>query len=249
MTAGCALVVGGTGGLGQAICLRLASEWSGVAIGFRSRPQAAEALAERMAPGAGLPVRCDLLERASIERAFAEACARFGSIGSVVFAGGVEIGQPFASQIQEDQWREVIETELIGFTRVVAATLPHFRAQGHGTLVPVVSFANYHFPPGDALSAVPKAAIEVLGRALAKEEGRYGIRVNMVAPGVIDSGLGAAFLRSLYTPEIWEGQRKRVPLRRFGAGDEVAEAVAFLASDRSSYITGQTLLVDGGLSL
>lgn len=249
MTQGAALVVGGTGGLGQAICVRLASEWAGVAIGFRSQQETAAALAERMPPGRGLPVCCDLLDRESIDRAFADAATRFGAIGAVVFAGGVEIGQPYVSQICEDQWREVIETELIGFTRVVAAALPYFRAQGHGSFVSVVSFANYHFPPGDALSAVPKAGIEVLGRALAKEEGRYGIRANMVAPGVIDSGLGATFLHSLYTPEIWEAQRKRIPLRRFGADTDIAEAVAFLASERSAYITGQTLVVDGGFSL
>ena len=89
----------------------------------------------------------------------------------------------------------------------------------------------------------------MLGRAIAKEEGRYGVRANMVAPGIIDAGLGASFLKDLYTPEIWEAQRKRIALQRFGAAEEVAEAVAFLASDRARYITGQTLVVDGGLSL
>lgn len=113
----------------------------------------------------------------------------------------------------------------------------------------VVSVANYCFPPGDALSSVPKAGIEALGRAVAKEEGRYGIRANMVAPGIIDAGLGADFLETLYTPEIWETQRKRIALQRFGSGEEIAEAVAFLASDRARYITGQTLIVDGGFSL
>jgi NAD(P)-dependent dehydrogenase (short-subunit alcohol dehydrogenase family) len=113
----------------------------------------------------------------------------------------------------------------------------------------VVSVATRAYPPGDALSAVPKAGIEMLGRAIAKEEGRYGIRANMVAPGIIDAGLGAAFLKNLYSPEIWETQRKRVALQRFGAAEEVAEAVAFLASDASRYITGQTLIVDGGFSL
>jgi len=70
-----------------------------------------------------------------------------------------------------------------------------------------------------------------------------------VAPGIIDSGLGAQFLKELYSPEIWEAQRRRTALRRFGAADEIADAVAFLASDRARYITGQTLLVDGGFSL
>src|SRR3546814_2837696 len=104
-------------------------------------------------------------------------------------------------------------------------------------------------PPGDALSSVPKAGIESLGRAIAKEEGRFGIRANMVAPGIIDAGLGAAFLKDLYNPDIWETQRQRTALRRFGTGEEIAEAVRFLACERARYITGQTLIVDGGFSL
>jgi len=70
-----------------------------------------------------------------------------------------------------------------------------------------------------------------------------------VAPGIINAGLGDAFQKTLFTPEIWEAQRKRVPLKKFGEGEDIAEAVAFLASERSKYITGQTIIVDGGLSL
>ncbi len=251
MSRGCAFVVGGSGGLGSAICRRLASEWDGVAVGYRSSREKAQAVVEALveAGADALPVPCDLSDRASIESGIRAAADRFGPIGTMIFASGVEIPQPFVSTIAEDQWREVIEVELIGFTRIVAATLPYFRAQGFGNFVSVVSVANYCFPPGDALSSVPKAGIEALGRAIAKEEGRYGIRANMVAPGIIDAGLGADFLKTLYTPEIWETQRKRIALQRFGDGGDIAEAVAFLASDRAAYITGQTLIVDGGFSL
>jgi 2-hydroxycyclohexanecarboxyl-CoA dehydrogenase len=124
-----------------------------------------------------------------------------------------------------------------------------FRRQQHGNFVAVVSFATYSFPPGDALSAVPKAGIEMLCRAVAREEGRYGIRANAVAPGIINAGLGAQFQESLFTPKVWEEQRRRVPLKRFGEGEDIASAVAFLSSEESSYITGQTLIVDGGLGL
>jgi NAD(P)-dependent dehydrogenase (short-subunit alcohol dehydrogenase family) len=248
MNRGAAFVVGGSGGLGSAICRALAPEWDQVAIGYARNRARAEALGAEL-PGSALPVRCDLGDAASIGAAITEVAEACGGIGTMVFASGVEIGQPFVSKITEDQWREVIETEVIGFTRVVAATLPLFRAQGHGNFVAVVSFATYHYPQGDALSAVPKAAIEMLGRAIAKEEGRYRIRANMVAPGIIDAGLGADFLKRLYTPEIWETQRKRIPLKRFGDGADIADAVAFLASERATYITGQTIIVDGGLSL
>lgn len=245
-----AFVVGATGGLGRACTHALAQEWDGIAIGYRSSAEKAAELAAHLPENCkGVPVHCDLIDADSVTSAISEAKDQFGEIGTVIFASGVAIEQPFVSNIGESQWREVIEAELIGLTRIVSASLPVFRAQGGGNFVIVVSVANYMFPPGDALSSVPKAGMEALGRAIAKEEGKYGIRANMVAPGIIDAGLGSHFLETLYSPEIWESQKKSIPLRRFGTGEEIAESVAFLASDRARYITGQTLIVDGGFSL
>jgi len=250
VSASSAFVVGGTGGLGEAICRRLARDWDFVGVGYRSSLAKAQTLSAELAGQCdAVPVACDLADAQSVRAALSGFAAQAGGLGAVVFAGGVAISQPYVSNIGEAAWREVIETELLGFIRVVEAALPLFRAQGGGNFLSVVSVATRAYPPGDALSAVPKAGIEMLGRAIAKEEGRYGIRANMVAPGIIDAGLGAAFLKNLYSPEIWETQRKRVALQRFGAAEEVAEAVAFLASDAARYITGQTLIVDGGFSL
>jgi 2-hydroxycyclohexanecarboxyl-CoA dehydrogenase len=250
MNPGTAFVFGGTGGLGSAICRSLAAEWESVAIGYRSREADAQKLADELnSQCLAIPVRCDLTRADEIAAAISGIAGRTGRIGTMVFASGVAIEQPFVSKIEESSWREVIETELLGFIRVVAATLPIFRCQGSGNFVAVVSVAAYSYPPGDALSAVPKAGIEMLGRAIAKEEGRFNIRANMVAPGIIDAGLGETFLKELYTPEIWETQRKHIALQRFGDAGDVADAVAFLASERARYITGQTLIVDGGFSL
>jgi len=250
MSARNALIVGATGGLGQAAAMALAEDFDGIGLTYRSGKAEAEKLCASLpASCKGWPVRCDLADPASVKSTIKDATATLGSIDAVVFASGVAIEQPFVSQIEESQWREVIETELIGLTRVVAEILPTFRSQKQGNLVIVVSVANYTFPPGDALSSVPKAGMEALGRAIAKEEGKFGIRANMVAPGIIDAGLGTHFLQTLYSPEVWEQQKKAIALRRFGTGREVAEAVRFLASDRSAYITGQTIIVDGGFSL
>ncbi|MDT0509639.1 SDR family oxidoreductase [Novosphingobium sp. MMS21-SN21R] len=243
-----ALVVGGSGGLGAAICRALASEWGRVAVGYRSGLQAAQDLAAELG-GKSATVHCDLSDAASVVSAIAAANTADLPLGAIVFAGGVAIEQPFVSTIAEAQWRQVIEVELIGFTRVVAAAIPVLRASGGGSITAISSVANYTYPPGDALSSVPKAAIESLCRAVAKEEGRSGIRANAVAPGIIDAGLGAQFLADLYSPEVWNVQRQRIALRRFGSAEEIADAAAFLASDRARYITGQTLIVDGGFSL
>lgn len=247
MSGGAAFVVGGSGGLGGAICRALARDWDHVVVGYRGNRAAADGIASELGSSSSV-MRCDLGDDAGIVAAFFDTNAKYG-LGCVVFAGGLPIRQPYVSTITEVEWRCVIETELIGFTRVVSAALPHFRAGGGGVLVAISSVANYAYPPGDALSAIPKAAIESLCRAVAKEEGRANIRANAVAPGIIDAGLGADFLQTLYTPEIWDQQRRRIALRRFGKGDDIADAVAFLASDRARYITGQTLVVDGGFSL
>ena len=248
--AGAAFVIGGTGGLGSAVCRRLAAEWEGIFFSYRSRRSAARMLQRELARDCSAAcARIDLRDPDSISAGLKAAIVRFGSIGTVVFASGARIRQPYVADITARDWRKVIETELIGFTNLVAAVIPVLRRQGGGTMVATTSFAIYSFPPGDAISAVPKAGIEMLCRAIAREEGRHAIRANAVAPGIINAGLGEQFQRKLFSSKVWQGQRKRVPLKRFGEAAEVAEAVAFLATERSSYITGQTIIVDGGLRL
>ena len=101
----------------------------------------------------------------------------------------------------------------------------------------------------DILSAAPKAAIEMLVRGIAKEEGRYGMRANCVGPGFIDAGLGAELLNREGGEKFTEMVRRSLPMKRFGSGREIADAVVFLLSSKASYITGQSLAVDGGLQL
>jgi len=244
------VVVGGSGGLGQAVCQCLAAEHCRVFITYRSSQRSAEQVADQLPAGARLGIgRMDVTDRASIAQSRDAAIQAAGSIGGVVFASGADIDQPLAGDASETEWRGVIETELMGFINIVQAFLPAFRAQRYGAFVSVVTFANYSFAVGDALSSVPKAGIEALTRALAKEEGRNGIRANCVAPGIINAGLGAKFQQQLYEPAVWDKQKRRVPLRRFGEAEDVAQAVAFLVSERARYITGCTLLVDGGMHL
>jgi len=249
-TAGAALIVGGSGALGSAIVRRLALNYESVFFTYHANTERARALAAELehAARAGYSA-LDVRDRQAMAALVEDVAARFGPLEAVIFASGVNIEQPFVSQITADQWREVIESELLGFSHVVAAALPVFRGRRRGVFVNIGTFATHSYPPGDALSAVPKAGTEVLCRAVAREEGRHGIRANVVAPGIIAAGIGAKLMQSSFNPQVWEQQRKRVPLRDFGQPADIAEAVAFLASEQARYITGVTLIVDGGMHL
>lgn len=243
-----ALVIGASGALGRAICFRLAEAGYDLVLTYRSNAGAVRELQDELGTSINShTVQLDLCSGASVEKGLGEVLGE-GGLDALVFASGAMIEQPFISQIPETLWRSVIETELLGFTRVISGTLPALRTR-RGCFVAVTTFATRHYPPGDAISAVPKAGIDMLTKAIAKEEGRFGVRANCVAPGIINAGLGKALQETCFDPAVWEAQEKRVPLRRFGEADEIAQAVTFLASERAAYITGQTLIVDGGLSL
>lgn len=245
-----AFVFGGSGGLGAGCVRALAREWPAVGIAYHSGRERAEAVAAQLPSSCkGYPIRCDTTDTASVRAAIEEVARESGPIGCVVYSAGLSIDQPYISEITDTQWRDVFEAETIGFTRMLSVILPMFRDQGGGSIVAVTSMANTRVIVGDTISAAPKAAIEALCRGIAKEEGKYGIRANTVAPGAMNAGLGEQFIAERWTPEFWEKFRKSIPARRFGTAEDIGEAVAFFASDRSSYFTGQSLIADGGYTL
>lgn len=245
-----AMVFGGSGGLGAGCVRALAADWGTVAITYRNSRESAVCLASELPESCtGFPVQCDTSDKASVDAAVDTVISQCGLIGSAVFAVGVAIDQPKIHAISEDVWRLVLETELLGFLRVLGKLLPIYREQGGGNFVAVTSMANTRVIAGDGLSAVPKAGIEILSRQIAKEEGRFNIRCNTVAPGAMNAGMGGEFIANRMSPEFWESFRGNIPMRKFGDASDIGEPVAFLASERAKYLTGQTLIADGGYTL
>ncbi|HKR93182.1 SDR family NAD(P)-dependent oxidoreductase [Novosphingobium sp.] len=246
---GGALVLGGTGGLGSAIVRRLAQDWDHVGFTYRSNEAKAKALSEELGEVADVVShRLDIADEQALAEVIRAAHGRSGGLRAVIFSSGVHIPQIHVSKLQPAQWHEAVQVELMGFIALVRQVLPVLR-ETQGCIVNIGSVAPHWFVVGDALSAVPKAGSETLCRAVAKEEGRFGVRANTVAPGIMEVGIGGALMDTIYSKDIWEQSRKNTPLRRFGTGEDVAGITAFLCSSEAGFITGQTIIADGGLSL
>lgn len=250
-TDGVAIVAGGSGGIGSSICSALAAAGANVALTYRSRKDAADAVVAQVeAHGRqALAMPVDHAEPDGM-KAFVDAAAqRFGRVHSVVYAAGPHIPMKFLNAITPAEWKSVFDNDVNAAFNLVWATLPHLKAGGGGALVAVTTAAIKKVPLRDICSAAPKAAIEMLFKGVALEEGRFGIRANCVAPGFIDAGLGHELIAKPGIEEWVDGLRRMLPMKTFGAAEDIAQAVVFLLSDRAKYITGQSLAVDGGLQL
>jgi len=247
--AGVAVVIGGSGGIGQAICARLAEHGCDVALTYRSNEAAArEAVVAVEAAGRrGEAASVDLTDQKAVA-AFVDAVAgRHEAIHTVVFATGADISMCHVSEIDDAEWHRTIDSDLNGFYYTVKAALPHLRKRG-GSIVAMTSAGLVRHPPRDILSVVPKAGVEALVRGIAREEGRYGIRANSVALGVIDAGLFLRLAERLPGGFV-EAMQRNTALRRFGTAREAADAAVFLASASAAFITGHSLVIDGGFAV
>ena len=246
-----AIVAGGSGGLGAAICNRLASAGLDVAFTYhRNKQRAEEVKAQVEAHGVrAMAEPVDLADASRVAEFVGEVERQWGRPGTVVYAAGPKLHFKYISQLDPALFRSTIEQDVCGCYNLVHAVLPALRAE-RGALVALCTPAIKRYTKKDLLSVAPKAAIHGIIAGLAVEEGRYGIRANSVGVGLVgDAGLFESLRAGGDIDDKYlEATYEVVPLQRLGLAAEIAEAVAFLASERASFITGQILMADGGLS-
>lgn len=246
---GAALVVGGSGGLGGPVARMLAERGSNVAVTWRGGQDAAEAVAEaaRAWGVRSSTHQLDLVDVPACARVVADVAEEYGGLHTLVYAAGPHVPMTHLSAVSPAQLADQLAADAAGFFNVVQPALPLLRAAGSGSVVAITTAATARFPKRDGLSTAPKAAVEAIVRGLAVEEGRYGVRVNAVGPGMIADGMAERLIASGdLSPDALDAARANIPLPRFGSAHDVAEAVCFLAGARAGFISGQKLDVDGG---
>jgi len=235
-----AIVTGASGEIGSAVALALAAQGAAVAVAYHRDAKSANKVAGQVKKSGGkafaLPVKVS--DHESVEVMVQKTLELFGRVDILVNNAGV-LKDRLMMLMSDEEWQEVLDVNLKGTFNCCRAVLKPMVAQKSGRIINVSSASAYRGVAGQTNYAASKAGIDGLTRALVQEVSRYGIQVNTVAPGLIESEVTAG---------LTTDYRKMIPLGRFGKAAEVARVVAFLASDEASYIQGQTIVVDGGLT-
>jgi 3-oxoacyl-[acyl-carrier protein] reductase len=235
-----ALVTGGSRGIGAAISRELAKAGAKVVLNYRAGQEAADEVAGEIG---GLAVRADVSKPEEVQALIERVEGELGDVDALVNNAGVT-RDTLIARMTDDDWQTVIDTNLRGTFNTSRAVSRKMLRRRAGSIVNLSSVVGVHGNPGQANYAASKAGIIGLTKALARELGSRGVRVNAIAPGYISTEL---------TDVLNDEQRglilQNTPLGRLGEPEDVARAVRFLCSDEAAFITGEVLLVDGGLGM
>jgi 3-oxoacyl-[acyl-carrier protein] reductase len=240
-----AVVTGGSRGIGRAVCLELARGGANIVLCYAGNEEAArKTVADCEALGAkALAVRCDVANAADVATLFDAAMQTFGRIDILVNNAGIT-RDGLALRMSEEEFDAVLAANLKGTFLCCKAALRPMMKQRYGRIVNLSSVVGLHGNAGQANYAASKAGVIGLTKSLAKELATRGVTVNAVAPGFIETDMTAAMTEAAKAASL-----AAIPAGRLGAAEDVARAVAFLASEEAGYITGQVLAVDGGMSM
>jgi 3-oxoacyl-[acyl-carrier protein] reductase len=240
-----AVVTGSSRGIGRAIALRLAESGARVVVNYHGSEAAAREVVEQIEALGSQAIACqaDVSQVAEAEALMGAAKDAFGRIDILVNNAGTT-RDTLLMRMTEEDWDLVVDTNLKGTFNCIKAVSRQMMRQRYGRIVNITSVAGISGNAGQANYASAKAGIIGLTKTVAKELGSRGITCNAVAPGFVPTDLTASLPQDLIDQAI-----ERTPLGRIGSVDDMAEATAFLASDKASFITGQVLAVDGGLAI
>lgn len=248
---GSVAVVGGSGGLGAHICRRLARDGHAVLIGYCNSAEKADALAAEIAGSGGTATtaRVDLRDPMQVDDFLATAASMGGGLSGLVNAIGPAIPLRPLVEVSPEEFQAIMQTDVQGAFNLLTAGARLFAAQGGGAIVQLLTTAVLRTLENDGMSGIPKTAVSGIVRQLAREVGQRNVRINGIAPGVIDVGIvHSSFTADDVARGVIDLCLQRTPMPRLGDPTEVASLAAFLLGEGAAYVNGQIIGVDGGYS-